>query len=79
MSKSNEGSSQLNSLNKHGKSKNGSKKPKNEGFYVKKRNLIRTADSINKYCDSDVFFVVHQKQTGKIFSYSTDNQNFSLQ
>lgn len=78
MSKSNEGSSQFNSLNKQTKNKNAKQKPKNESFYVKKRNLIRTAESIKKNCDCDVFFVVHHKESDKIFSFSTDNQNFSL-
>ena len=51
---------------------------KNEKFYTKKRTLIRVAEQIKKQCDSDIFIVVHKKDTNKMFSYST-NLNFDLE
>jgi len=53
------------------------KKPKNtqqinqEAFYTKKRALVRKAEQVSKACNSDVFIVLHQKDTDKIFSYSS--------
>lgn len=39
---------------------------------MKKRGLFRKADQVVKGCNSDVFIIVHQKDTDKIFSYSSD-------
>ena len=45
---------------------------KNEAFYVKKRGLFRKAEQVVKFCQSDVFILVHHKESDKIFSFSSD-------
>ena len=50
---------------------------KNEKFYTKKRTLLRVADQIHKQCDADIFIVVLKKDTGRLFSYSSDD-SFNL-
>ena len=50
---------------------------KNETFYTKKRCLLRKAEQIYKYCNSDVFIVIHKHDTDRVFSFTT-NQNFEL-
>lgn len=50
----------------------------NEQFYVKKRGLYRKAEQVVKSCNSDVFVLVHQKDTDKIFSFSS-HRNFDLE
>ena len=51
---------------------------KNEEFYVKKRGLFRKAEQVVRGCQSDVFIIVHQKTTDKIFSFTSD-QEFTLE
>jgi hypothetical protein len=50
----------------------------NEAFYVKKRGLFRRAEQVVKSCNSDVFIIVHQKDTDKIFSFTSDRK-FTLE
>lgn len=50
----------------------------NEQFYVKKRGLYRKAEQVVRGCNADVFILVHQKDTDKIFSF-TSHKNFSLE
>ena len=45
---------------------------KNETFYVKKRGLFRKAEQVVKYCNSEVFIIVHKKDSDKIFSFTSD-------
>ena len=47
---------------------------KNEKFYTKKRTMLRVADQIKKLCASDIFILVHKKDSDNIFSYSTDHK-----
>ena len=51
---------------------------KNEQFYVKKRGLFRKADQVVKSCNSEVFIIVHNKDSDKIFSFTSDIQ-FNLE
>ena len=48
--------------------------PRNETFYVKKRQLMRKADQLFKYCQSDVFILVNNREigNGKVFCHQTD-------
>ena len=48
-----------------------------ETFYVKKRGLFRKAEQFTKYCNTDVFIVVHNKDSDKLFSYS-NSPDFNL-
>jgi len=50
----------------------------NEAFYVKKRGLFRKAEQVVKQCNSDVFIIVHQKDSDKIFSF-TSKDEFNLE
>lgn len=50
----------------------------NEQFYVKKRGLFRKAEQVVRSCNSDVFIIVHQKDTNKIFSFTSD-KDFDLE
>lgn len=61
-------------------SKNALKKEseKNETFYVKKRGLFRKAEQVVKYCNSEVFIIVHKKDSDKIFSFTSD-KTFNLE
>lgn len=52
--------------------------PKNDVFYVKKRGLFRKADQVMRYCNSDVFILVHNKDSDKIFHYMSD-KSFNLE
>ena len=51
---------------------------KNEEFYVKKRGLFRKAEQVVRGCNSDVFIIVHQRTTDKIFSFTSDS-DFTLE
>ena len=53
--------------------------PRNETFYVKKRQLIRKADQLKKYCACDIFIVINHRESeeGKVFAHQTD-PNFDL-
>mmetsp|Transcript_8581 Transcript_8581/g.13263 ORF Transcript_8581/g.13263 Transcript_8581/m.13263 type:complete len:81 (+) Transcript_8581:4-246(+) len=51
---------------------------KNEQFYVKKRGLFRKAEQVVRYCSSDVFIIVHNKDSDKIFSFASD-EKFNLE
>jgi sulfur transfer protein SufE len=51
---------------------------KNELFYVKKRGLFRKAEQVVKQCNSEVFIIVHNKDSDKIFSFTSDAK-FSLE
>ena len=53
-------------------------KEQSDLFYVKKRGLFRKAEQVVKYCNSDVFIIVHQKDNDKIFSFSSA-QDFNLE
>lgn len=44
---------------------------KNEAFYVKKRGLFRKAEQVVRFCNSDVFIIVHHKDSDKIFSFTS--------
>jgi len=50
---------------------------KNEAFYVKKRGLFRKAEQVVRFCNSDVFIIVHHKDSNKIFSF-TSQREFTL-
>ena len=48
--------------------------PKNDVFFIKKRQLMRKADQLKKYCECEVFLAVHKKdieEDGKMFAYQT--------
>lgn len=51
---------------------------KNDPFYIAKRGLIRKAESLNKKFETDVFIVIHQKQSDKIYAFTSD-KNYSLE
>ena len=51
---------------------------KNEQFYVKKRGLFRKAEQVVRYCNSEVFIIVHNKDSDKIFSFTSD-EKFNLE
>ena len=51
---------------------------KNEAFYVKKRGPFRKAEQVVRFCNSDVFIIVHHKDSNKIFSF-TSQKDFTLQ
>lgn len=53
-------------------------KEKNDVFYVKKRGLFRKAEQVVRYCNSDVFIIVHNKESDKIFTYTSDKK-FNLE
>ena len=46
-------------------------KEKNDVFYVKKRGLVRKAEQVVRYCNSDVFIIVHNNDSDKIFTYTS--------
>jgi sulfur transfer protein SufE len=54
------------------KGQNLQNKEKNDIFYVKKRGLFRKAEQVVRYCNSDVFIIVHNKDSDKIFSFTSD-------
>ena len=56
----------------------GKPKHKNEAFYNKKRGLFRKAGSLHSEFECDVFIVVHHRKQDKIYSYTTDETNFSI-
>lgn len=45
---------------------------------MKKRGLFRKAEQVVRYCNSDVFIIVHNKDSDKIFSYTSENK-FNLE
>ena len=51
---------------------------KNEQFYVKKRGLFRKAEQLVKGCNSQVFIIVHNSDTDKMFSFTSD-EKFNLE
>ena len=51
---------------------------KNEQFYVKKRGLFRKAEQVVRNCNSEVFIIVHNKDSDKIFSFTSD-EKFNLE
>jgi len=58
-----------------------SRQPKaiqNETFYVKKRGLFRKAEQVVRSCNSDVYIIVHHKDSDKIFSF-TSHPGFTLE
>ena len=58
-----------------------SKSPKsteNDAFYIKKRGLFRKAEQVVKSCKSNVFIIVHHKESDKIFSFTSDRE-FTLE
>ena len=50
----------------------------NEPFHNKKRAVFRKAEILVKGFDCDVFVVIHKKNDDKVYSYSSDETNFSL-
>ena len=50
----------------------------NDAFYIRKRGLFRKAEQLTKNSNSDVFIVVHNKDTDKFFSF-TSHKDFNLQ
>lgn len=50
----------------------------NKHFYVKKRALFRKAEQVSRFCNSEVFVVIHNNDTGKIFSFTSD-ERFNLE
>lgn len=53
-------------------------KEQSELFYVKKRGLFRKAEQVVRYCNSEVFIIVHNLDNDKIFSFTSD-QDFNLE
>lgn len=53
-------------------------KEQSELFYVKKRGLFRKAEQVVRYCNSEVFIIVHNHDSDKIFSFTSD-KNFDLE
>lgn len=51
---------------------------KNEQFYVKKRGLFRKAEQLVRHCQSEVFIIVHNKESDKLFSFTSD-KTFNLE
>jgi len=47
-------------------------------FYVKKRGLFRKAEQVVRYCNSEVFIIVHNLDNDKIFSFTSD-KDFDLE
>lgn len=45
---------------------------------MKKRNLFRIADALNKQCQTDVFIVVQNRETSRLFTHCTD-EKFNLE
>ena len=53
-------------------------KEQSELFYVKKRGLFRKAEQVVRYCNSEVFIIVHNLDNDKIFSFTSD-KDFNLE
>jgi sulfur transfer protein SufE len=53
-------------------------KEQSELFYVKKRGLFRKAEQVVRYCNSEVFIIVHNLDNDKIFSFASD-KDFNLE
>jgi len=53
-------------------------KEQSELFYVKKRGLFRKAEQVVRYCNSEVFIIVHNLDNDKIFSFTSD-KDFDLE
>jgi len=47
-------------------------KDKNEYFYQIKRALIRKAEQVVRKCNSEVFIMVHHKDSDRLFSFTSD-------
>ena len=58
---------------------NGKFKHKNEGFYVAKRGLFRKAEQVVRTNECDVFVVLHHKQQDRIYSYSSNEIDFTIE
>jgi len=43
-----------------------------ETFFVRKKALFRNAEKLNKLCACELFILIHNKATDKIFSYNSD-------
>ena len=69
----NEGSSVLKTSRKDLKNM-----PKSESFYIKKRSLFRKAEQVVRHCNSEVFIIVHNNDTEKLFSFTSDRE-FNLE
>ena len=78
MSSANEGSSVPMTSRKDLKNMQKNLNLKSETFYVKKRGLFRKAEQVVRYCTSEVFIIVHNKDTDKLFSFTSDRE-FNLE
>ena len=78
MNVDNNGSSQQTNAGKVYKSNQKKSKEQSELFYVKKRGLFRKAEQVVRYCNSEVFIIVHNHDSDKIFSFTSD-KNFNLE
>ena len=78
MNVDNNGGSQQTNAGKVYKSNQKKSKEQSELFYVKKRGLFRKAEQVVRYCNSEVFIIVHNHDSDKIFSFTSD-KNFDLE
>ena len=77
-SRNNGGGSQPTNAGKVYKSNQKKSKEQSELFYVKKRGLFRKAEQVVRYCNSEVFIIVHNLDSDKIFSFTSD-KDFDLE
>ena len=45
--------------------------PEQERFYTQKRGLFRKGEQLKKSSNTDVYVVIHHKESDKLFSFST--------
>ena len=74
----NNGSNPHTNAGKVYKSNQKKSKEQSELFYVKKRGLFRKAEQVVRYCNSEVFIIVHNMDSDKIFSFTSD-KDFNLE
>ena len=51
----------------------------NDAFYIKKRALFHKANSVKKSFDCDVFILVHEFSQDKIYPYSSNEKEFTIE
>lgn len=78
MNLDNNGTERQTNAGKVYKSNQKKSKEQSELFYVKKRGLFRKAEQVVRYCNSEVFIIVHNHDSDKIFSFTSD-KNFDLE
>jgi site-specific DNA-cytosine methylase len=55
------------------------KKPSQQTFLVKRRNIFKKVIDLAKQYDQDVFICVRDNKKSKVIQYSSDTKNFGLE